>query len=81
MIRERGVSDVVEMPGYVKPHEILPRANVLCATNLINNYPSQTIAEAAACGCFLIATEVGETYRILDDSYSVGIPPNRSGFG
>lgn len=75
MIRERGVSDVVEMPGYVKPHEILPRANVLCATNLINNYPSQTIAEAAACGCFLIATEVGETYRILDDSYSVGIPP------
>lgn len=75
-IADKGVSDIVKMPGYVKPHEILPSAKVLCATNLINNYPSQTIAEAAACGCFLIATEVGETCLLLDPSYSVGIPPS-----
>ena len=51
-IADKGVSDIVKMPGYVKPHEILPSAKVLCATNLINNYPSQTIAEAALADAF-----------------------------
>lgn len=77
-IRESHLEDVVTMPGYVPSHEVLPSAAVLCAIQLVNNYPSQTIAEAAACGCFVIATDVGETFRLIDESYSIGIEPTAS---
>lgn len=74
-IKSFRLEDIVTMPGYVHSHDVLPHAAVLCAIQLKNNYPSQTIAEAAACGCFVIATNVGETARIIDEAYSVGIEP------
>lgn len=69
------LDDIVEMPGYINSKEVLPKASVLCALQSINNYPSQTIAEAAASGCFVIATDVGETYRLIDPDYSIAIEP------
>lgn len=53
------ISDVIDMPGYVKISEIIPKAEVFVCIDLIDNYPSQTIAEAVACGCSLICTDVG----------------------
>lgn len=64
------LGDIVIMPGYINPNKVLPKAEVLCALQSINNYPSQTIAEAAASGCYIIATNTGETYRMLDASFS-----------
>lgn len=77
-IRDYHLNDIVTMPGYVDTSMVLPRAEVLCALQIVNNYPSQTIAEAAASGCFVIATRVGETYRMLDPSFSgmVGLSPS-----
>ena len=31
-----------------------------------NNYPSQLLLEAMACGCAIIATDVGETSKLVD---------------
>lgn len=69
------LDDIVEIPGYVNSKEVLPKAAVLCALQSLSNYPSQTIAEAAASGCFVIATDVGETYRLIDPDYSIAIEP------
>ena len=75
-IEDLRLDDIVTMPGYVSPREVLPKAEVLCALQKGTNYPSQTIAEAAASGCFVIATDVGETRRMLDLSFSSLVDPS-----
>jgi glycosyltransferase involved in cell wall biosynthesis len=37
----------------------------------VNNYPSQSILEAIACGAAIIATDVGETRNFLDDDCAI----------
>lgn len=69
-ISSEKMDDVIEMPGYVESHDILPAAKVLFAVGMTDNYPSQTIAEAAASGCFVIATDVGETRAMLNEEFS-----------
>ena len=58
-IREYDIDDIIKMPGYVKISDIMPKAEIFACLDLVDNYPSQTIAEATACGCFLIITDVG----------------------
>lgn len=64
------ISDVVEMPGYVKISEIIPKAETFVCIDLIDNYPSQTIAEAVACGCSLICTDVGYSRKCGSEDFS-----------
>ncbi|MEG0503622.1 MAG: glycosyltransferase [Raoultibacter sp.] len=75
-IKALGLTDIIKMSGYTKTHTVLPEAQVLLAVGLTSNYPSQTIAEAAASGCGVIVTDVGETHRLLDDAYTFTIEPN-----
>lgn len=77
-IRNCQLGDIVTMLGYVDTSTVLPRAEVLCSLQVVNNYPSQAIAEAVAAGCFVIATRTGETYRMLDPSFSemIGLSPS-----
>jgi len=45
----------------------LSRALVFLSLQEINNYPSQALLEAMACGCAIIATDVGETKKLVDE--------------
>ena len=56
--------DIIITPGYVEPEDILPKAEIFMSLQDINNYPSQSLLEAIACGCYIIASDEGDT-RIL----------------
>ncbi|QGM22391.1 glycosyltransferase [Spiribacter sp. 2438] len=42
------------------------------------NYPSQALLEAMACECCIVATDVGETYKIVNESIGRRINPEAS---
>jgi glycosyltransferase involved in cell wall biosynthesis len=49
------------------PEAVLAKALVF-ATLQRENYPSQALLEAMACGCAIVATDTGQTRRLVDDS-------------
>jgi glycosyltransferase involved in cell wall biosynthesis len=53
------------------PFDILSKAKVFLSLQRVNNYPSQSILEAVACGAAIIATDVGETRDFLDDDCAI----------
>jgi glycosyltransferase involved in cell wall biosynthesis len=63
--------------GYAKdPYEILSRTKVFLSLQAVDNYPSQSVLEAMASGCAIIATDVGETRKFLDEQCSILIECN-----
>lgn len=75
-IRKHKIEDFVKMKGYVCTSKIMTKAKVFLSLGLYENYPSQSLAEAAASGCYIIATDVGDTNRIIDTQCSKLIPCN-----
>lgn len=47
------------------PFAICARAKVFLSIQKSNNYPSQSLIEAMASGCAVIATDVGETHKLV----------------
>lgn len=61
--------------GYASdPFEILSRAKIFLSLQERENYPSQSLLEAISCGALVIATDVGETHRIVSDEVGYRIP-------
>lgn len=50
------VDDVVCFPGYVDTAAQLGSSQLVCLCGASGQYPSQVLAEGAACGCFVVAT-------------------------
>lgn len=46
--------------------DILPDAKYFLSLQDLENYPSQSLMEAMACGCIPIATDVGETRKLVN---------------
>ncbi len=69
-INKYNLEDVVHMPGYIKMSEIIPKAEVFFSLDLIDNYPSQAVAEAVSCGCVLMCTDVGYSRRCGSKEFS-----------
>ena len=59
-----------------KPFQLLARTKIFLALQASNNYPSQSLVEAMASGCAIIATDVGETRKLLDDTCAILISPS-----
>jgi glycosyltransferase involved in cell wall biosynthesis len=58
--------------GYCEdPINTLSRSKVFLSLQTHNNYPSQSVFEAIKSGCLVIATDVGETRKILNDENSL----------
>ena len=55
----------VEYKGIQNMEEVLPKAKVFFSLQNNENYPSQSLLEAIASGCYCIATDVGDTRRIV----------------
>ena len=69
-ILEENMSDIVEMVGYAQTSLYIPEAEVFFSLQRQENYPSQSLAEAAACGCYCIITDVGDSRYCADDSFA-----------
>ena len=52
----------------------MAQTKIFLSLQKTNNYPSQSLLEAMASGCAIIATDVGETRRLLDETRSILIP-------
>ncbi len=74
-IRDLKVADHVTLHFEPHPTQILNRASIFVSLQDKENYPSQSLLEAMACGNAIIATDVGETWRLVDDENGVRIPP------
>ncbi|AKV95088.1 hypothetical protein ACP86_02310 [Marinobacter sp. CP1] len=58
--------------GYCEnPIDILSKSKIFVSLQTYNNYPSQSVFEAIKSGCLVIATDVGETRKILNDENSI----------
>lgn len=65
----------IEM-GYAKnSFEIFSRSKVFLSLQQSENYPSQSILEALSCGALVVATDVGETYRVVPSSVGIRVKP------
>lgn len=60
-----------EFKSLSAPLPLYRKAKIFLSIQEVNNYPSQSLLEAMASGCAIIATDVGETRMILDESNSI----------
>lgn len=51
-----------------QPTQILNRSSIFVSLQTEENYPSQSLLEAMACGNAIVATDVGETWRLVDEA-------------
>ena len=56
------------------PFSVCARAKIFLSIQESNNYPSQSLIEAMASGCAIIATDVGETRKLITDDCGWLIP-------
>lgn len=68
-IADRNCCDIIELTGRVKMETILPYSKIFCSLQSINNYPSQSLIEAIACGCYCIATNCGDTSLLVKPEF------------
>ena len=57
-----------------QPFQVLGRSKIFLSLQQYNNYPSQSLLEAMGSGCAIIATDVGETRLLLDETCAMLIP-------
>ncbi|HEV2123089.1 MAG TPA: glycosyltransferase family 4 protein [Chloroflexota bacterium] len=77
-IAELGLSDVVER-GFVTdlaPH--LARSSIFVSCQLIENLGSSSLLEAMASANAVVATDVGQTWRVVDDAVGLRVPSTAS---
>lgn len=77
LISGEGIEDIVQLPGYQLSADWFPRARIACNVPPdVSNYPSQTLAEAIASGCLIVATNTPYSYRMVDPSFSILANPD-----
>jgi glycosyltransferase involved in cell wall biosynthesis len=74
-VRRYGLDDVITVQFHPRPEAVLSRALVFISIQSLDNYPSQSLIEAMACGCAVVASDFGETYKLVSDDtgFRVGL--------
>lgn len=75
-IVRNGLEDIIEMVGYQKTSLYLPKAEVFFSLQKHENYPSQSLAEAVACGCYSIITDVGDSRKCASEEFAEFVQGN-----
>ena len=73
---ELGLADALRIGFVPDPGETLARAAVFCSLQRDENYHSQALLEAMAAQCGVVATDVGLTRRMVDETTGVPVPPD-----
>ena len=58
------------------PAPVLAHARVFVSLQRTENYPSQSLLEAMACGTAVVATDVGLTHKLVDESVGIRVKPD-----
>jgi glycosyltransferase involved in cell wall biosynthesis len=78
MVDQLQLRDVVQTRFEPDVAAVLGRASVFVSVQRSDNYPSQSLLEAMACGAVPVATDVGLTWRLVDDTTGVRVKPEAS---
>ena len=68
--------DIVQSRFCPAPSQILAKARVFVSLQRTDNYPSQSLLEAMACGMASVATDVGLTWRLVNDETGIRVKPD-----
>ena len=75
-VRQVGLQNVLEIGFRADPAPILAQARVFASLQRQDNYPSQSLLEAMACEAVPVATDVGLTWRLVDETTGVRVKPD-----
>lgn len=67
-VDENDLAPFVQIEFMAEPSTILARSSLFVSLQSEENYPSQSLLEAMACGNAIVATDAGETWRLVDES-------------
>jgi glycosyltransferase involved in cell wall biosynthesis len=67
-IRAVDLSERISVEYHPRPVEALSRARLFASLQPADNYGSQALLEAMACGCAIVASDVGQTREMVSPS-------------
>ena len=68
------LKDNVLLGFHPNPPEVFSKSTIFVSIQTTNNYPSQSVLEAMACGNAIIASDVGDTRMFVNDEVGILIP-------
>jgi len=74
LIEERGLRQFLVRRFDPHPERVLARSLVFTSLQESDNYHSQALMEAMACGCAIVASDVGETWRLVSEQVGFRVP-------
>jgi glycosyltransferase involved in cell wall biosynthesis len=75
-VEQKKMKNIVFHGGIDNPQDILNRSKIFISIQSTNNYPSQSLIEAMACENAIIASDVGETRRLVTENEGILVPLN-----
>lgn len=76
LAHELGIEDICQFTGFVNLQQIFSETKIFLSLQDITNYPSQSLIEATACGCYSIITNCGESYLMAGEGFTSLVAPN-----
>jgi glycosyltransferase involved in cell wall biosynthesis len=74
LIIDRGLQHLLVRQFHPHPQAVLSRSLISVSLQQFDNYHSQALMEAMACGCAIVASDVGETWRLVSDQVGFRMP-------
>jgi glycosyltransferase involved in cell wall biosynthesis len=68
LVRRYGLQTCTHVGWHEQIETILTRSLVFVSLQRTDNYPSQALLEAMACGAAVVATDVGLTWKLVDEA-------------
>lgn len=68
------LNDNLNFCFHPNPSEVFSKSTIFVSIQTTNNYPSQSVLEAMACGNAIIASDVGDTRMFVNDEVGILIP-------
>ncbi len=73
--RDLNVAQHVTIRFEPQPTRVLNQSSIFVSLQNDENYPSQSLLEAMACANAIVATDVGETWRLVDKTNGIRVSP------
>jgi glycosyltransferase involved in cell wall biosynthesis len=74
--QELNVAQHVTIRFEPQPTRVLNHSSIFVSLQSQENYPSQSLLEAMACANAIVATDVGETWRLVDETNGMRVLPS-----
>ena len=70
-VESSGLTNIILHGFHPQPTKILADSSVFVSIQTTNNYPSQSVLEAMACGNAIVATDVGDTRMFVNENNGI----------